>query len=144
MVCLCAGSRSAPVRPHSSMYTLRLVQELLRKDYAVGYLMFGWLLRCTWAVAPAVAAILNLPVPDMRSKVHLPVMIAWLLQQNGDSQAKAEAMAWLLGPEEMARIQDVLAGPTAAVASYAAFVRAQQTLSGAPMTVEQVVTVQHP
>lgn len=42
---------------------LRLLRELLKRDYAVGYLFLSWLLRTSWTLAPAVAVLLGLPNP---------------------------------------------------------------------------------
>lgn len=42
---------------------LQLLRELLQRDYAVGYLFLSWLLRTSWALLPAVAALLGLPNP---------------------------------------------------------------------------------
>jgi len=42
---------------------LRLLRELLKRDYAVGYLFLSWLLRTSWTLVPAVAALLGMPNP---------------------------------------------------------------------------------
>jgi hypothetical protein len=71
---------SAAARRRKAKATLGLLRELLQKDYAVGYLLLGWIFRCTWALAPAVAVMLGLPQPDKTSKQQLPGLLAWMIQ----------------------------------------------------------------
>ena len=71
---------SAAARRRKAKATLDTLRQLLQKDYAVGYLMLGWLLRCTWALAPAVAVMLGLPQPGKASKQQLPGLLAWMIQ----------------------------------------------------------------
>jgi hypothetical protein len=144
-----------------SQASLRLLRELLRRDYAIGYLLLGWMLRTTWSVAPAIALLLGLPQPDARTaKAQLPALLTWMLTGSsrssrpssagnaaaGAAAAAAEAesdedeqmLLQLLSAEELQQLQEQLVGPTAALASLANFMRAQQTLAGAPATAQQV------
>jgi hypothetical protein len=143
-----------------SQASLRLLRELLRRDYAIGYLLLGWMLRATWSVAPAIALLLGLPQPDARTaKAQLPALLTWMLTGSGRSSrpsagnaaagtAAAEAesdedeqmLLQLLSADELQQLQEQLVGPTAALASLANFMRAQQTLAGAPATAQQVST----
>lgn len=118
------------------------MQELLRQDYAVGYIMLGWLLRCTWAITPAIALMLKLPQPAMAmmTRQQLPALLAWLLfgGDQGRSGDQHQHMAQQLSPEALRELQEQLVGPTAAVASCASFAKAYQMLSNAPVTAQQV------
>jgi hypothetical protein len=142
-----------------SQASLRLLRELLRRDYAIGYLLLGWMLRTTWSVAPAIAMLLGLPQPDARTATaQLPALLTWMLTGSsrssrpssagnaaaGAAAAEAESdedeqmLLQLLSAEELQQLQEQLVGPTAALASLANFMRAQQTLAGAPATAQQV------
>lgn len=146
-----AGSRasSRPGSPHGRhssevQANFRLMQELLRQDYAVGYIMLGWLLRCTWAITPAIALLLQLPQPAVAriTRQQLPSLLAWLLFGRGssaaNSRAKHQQVAQQLSPEALRELQEQLVGPTAAVASCAGFAKAYQMLTTAPVTAQQV------
>jgi hypothetical protein len=124
------------------------LQELLRRDYAVGYVMLSWLLRCTWTITPAITLLLKLPQPAMlfASKQHLPALLAWLLSSTDRSQSPQqhqEQAAQQLSPEKLKELQEQLLGPTAAVATYAAFDRTCRMLAGAPVTAQQVRQAYH-
>jgi len=138
-------------------FDLRLIQELLRRDYAVGYVMLGWLLRCTWAITPAIGALLKLPQPAMAmaTQQQLPALLAWLLQdadqrhksqqsgnrrhaQEQQQQHQQQQVMEQLLPDKLKDLQKQLVGPTAAVASYASFAKAYQMLASAPVTPHQV------
>lgn len=142
-----ASKRSGEERRSRAQASLRLLRELLRHDYAIGYLMLGWLLRTTWAMAPAIALLLGLPQPDSRSKAQLPALLAWILHGSKSGAAagadSAEEVAGqellaLLSAEELEQLQQQLVGPTAALSSFGTFWKAQQTLAGAPVTAQQV------
>lgn len=141
-----AASRSGSTCTQQSSQVeadFRLLQELLRRDYAVGYIMLSWLLRCTWTITPAIALLLKLPQPAMlfASKQHLPALLAWLLSSTDRSQSPQqhqEQVAQQLSPEKLKELQEQLLGPTAAVATYAAFDRTCRMLAGAPVTAQQV------
>ncbi|WIA41197.1 hypothetical protein OEZ86_004812 [Tetradesmus obliquus] len=146
-------------RRHSQA-SLRLLRELLRRDYAIGYLLLGWMLQTTWSVAPAIAMLLGLPQPDARTaKAQLPALLTWMLTGSSRSSrpssaghaaaaaaAAAEAerdedeqmLLQLLSADELQQLQEQLVGPTAALASLANFMKAHQTLAGAPATAQQV------
>jgi hypothetical protein len=116
--------------------SLKLLHELLRHDYAIGYLLLSWLLQSTWTIAPAVADLIGLPRPDAQSKVHLPALLAWLLgSKQVDQQQQVLAQ---LTPQQLQQIQEHLSGPAAALSSFACFVSAQQATAGAPITIQQV------
>lgn len=128
---------------------LRLVHALLRRDYAVGYVMLSWLLRCTWAVTPAIAMMLGLPHPASSARAmrhQVPAMLAWLLRDAGSQGNSAEQqqrqqqllLEQLQMSDSLKQLHEELLGPTAAVTSYANFARACQMLAGAPVTAEQV------
>lgn len=145
--CESSWQGSALVRRSSQAQSeLRLMQALLRRDYAVGYVMLSWLLRCTWVMTPAIGMLLKLPQPMMAraAKHQLPALLAWLLR-DAANQGCATPQAlnddkWLeqLSPEKLRQLQDQLLGPTAAVASCAGFAKAYQTLASAPVTAQQV------
>jgi hypothetical protein len=142
-----------------SQASLHLLRELLRRDYAIGYLLLGWMLRTTWSVAPAIAMLLGLPQPDARTATaQLPALLTWMLTGSSRSRRPSSAgnaaagaaaaelesdedeqmLLQLLSAEELQQLQEQLVGPTAALASLANFMRAQQTLAGAPATAQQV------
>lgn len=90
-VCRPTGAAPAPADSAAGQLTqeqlrarseaqLRFLRELLRKDYALGYLLLGWLLRCTWTLAPALAGLLGLPRPEPLVQGQLPALLLWLLQ----------------------------------------------------------------
>jgi hypothetical protein len=131
------------------------MQELLRRDYAVGYIMLGWLLRCTWALTPGIALLLKLPEPAMArsARQQLPALLAWLLFGRGGSgnahdnssssgqhhQAEQQkALLQQLSPVALKGLQEQLVGPTAALASIASFSKTYQLLANAPVTAQQV------
>jgi hypothetical protein len=119
----------------------RIMQELLRRDYAVGYIMLGWLLRCTWAVTPAIALLLKLPQPAMvrATRQQLPVLLSWLLFGGGHAHDHVQQRKVAqLSPEALKDLQEQLVGPTAAVACYASFAKTYQLLANAPVTAQQV------
>lgn len=74
----------------------------------------------------------------------MPALLAWLsaagLDDNGTGEnvRRAEALAAALTPAQMEELGRSLEAPTAALAVFAQFVRAQQALEGAPATVKQV------
>lgn len=131
------------------------MQELLRRDYAVGYIMLGWLLRCTWALTPGIALLLKLPKPAMArsARQQLPALLAWLLFGGGSGKAhnnssssssqhqqaeQQQALLQQLSPVALKGLQEQLVGPTAALASIASFSKTYQMLANAPVTAQQV------
>lgn len=147
-----AGSRaSSRVSSNSGRHSsqvqadFRIMQELLRRDYAVGYIMLSWLLRCTWAVTPAIALLLKLPEPVMAraTRQQVPALLAWLLF-GGDKIHSAEQQQQVLqqlSPAAIKGLQEQLVGPTAALASMASFAKTYQMLASAPATAQQVRSV---
>jgi hypothetical protein len=124
----------------------RIMQELLRKDYAVGYIMLSWLLRCTWALTPAIGLLLKLPQPAMAraTRQQLPALLAWLLFGGSHAHDRVQQQKVLhqLSPEALKELQEQLVGPTAAVASYASFAKTYQMMANAPVTAQQVCSPQ--
>jgi hypothetical protein len=186
--------------------TLRLLRELLKRDYAVGYLLLSWLLKASWTIIPAVAMLLGIPNPrdkggpadSARGRRHhalcgandgtgvsvqqaagsnpalqlcmrssprphaagspqcchcrspaardqLPALLLWLASADGeeqdspgDSLRHAEALASALTPAQLEELSSSLRAPTAALAVFTQFLRAQQALEGAPATLGQV------
>jgi hypothetical protein len=60
----CARPPAAAGRAQrEAQLALRLLRELLKRDYAVGYLFLSWLMRTSWVLMPAVATLLGLPSP---------------------------------------------------------------------------------
>jgi hypothetical protein len=167
-ICVATPGNSAPSSPSREEYrrrsqaSLRLLRELLRRDYAIGYLLLGWMLQTTWSVAPAIAMLLGLPQPDARTaEAQLPALITWMLTGSsrsnrrtiavGNTAAAAAAadaeededekmLLQLLSAGELQQLQEQLVGPAAALASLASFMKAHQALSGAPATAKQVIT----
>lgn len=100
--------------------------------------------------------LLGLPQPDARTaKAQLPALLTWMLTGSsrssrpssaGHAAAAAEAerdedeqmLLQLLSADELQQLQEQLVGPTAALASLANFMKAHQTLAGAPATAQQV------
>ncbi len=77
-----------PLTPAAASYkaqreaqaALRLLRELLKRDYAVGYLFLSWLLRTSWTLVPAVASLLGLPNPTDRGERRLTMVgCGWLI-----------------------------------------------------------------
>jgi hypothetical protein len=126
----------------------RLLQALLRRDYAVGYVLLSWLLRSTWVITPAIALLLGMPHPAAATgaaRAQLPAALAWLLQDAGsegesgnERQRRRRQLLEQLVPGKLRQMHAELLGPAAAVASYASFARACQMLDGAPVTALQV------
>lgn len=65
-----SGSRDGSVPGRCEANTaLALLRQLLSKDYAVGYLLLSWLLRTSWALAPALARLLGLATTSDKSEL---------------------------------------------------------------------------
>lgn len=150
LTCLVVSLAAGDTVPSKEVYrrrseaSLRLLQEFLRRDYAIGYLMLGWLLRATWVITPSVAQLLGLPQPnDREARAQLPVLAAWMLD-GGDSSGRqlteqeSKNVLSLLTTKELQMLQEQLTNPGAAVTSLGSFLRAQQTLAGAPASAQQV------
>ncbi|KAF6262038.1 hypothetical protein COO60DRAFT_1636249 [Scenedesmus sp. NREL 46B-D3] len=116
-----ASSASRGECHRRSQASLRLLRELLRRDYAMGYLLLGWVLRTTWQ--------------QQAQQLPNATMAAAEAGQDEDQQVLLQ----LLGAEGLQQLQQQLVGPTAALASMATFMKAQQTLAGAPATAQQVL-----
>lgn len=134
------NKESKPLKSNSS---LLVVREFLRRDYAIGYLLLGWLLRTTWVIAPSVAKLLHLPQPDTSAaRTQLPALAAWMLTGASDgkglTESECEQVLSQLTADELQRLQEQLNSPDSAITSFGRFMQAQQTLSGAPATVQQV------
>lgn len=126
---------------------LRLMRELLKHDYAVGYVMLSWLLRCTWTITPAIALMLKLPQPAMTraARQQLPALLAWLLHDAGQAGQSQESYAQQqhllhqqLSAGQLKQMQEQLLGPTAAVASIASFAKTYQMLAQSHVSAQQV------
>ena len=149
------GARSRLVarraqRQQRQQRALLLLRELLRRDYAVGYLLLAWLARASWTLLPAAAQLLGLPVTRDAARRQLPALLLWLASAGDESAAAvANEGVELAGQEVEQRQQldaaqlaeelaDAVAGPPAALAAFADALRAQQALQGAPATMQQV------
>lgn len=106
--------------------------------------MLGWLLRAAWVITPSVAQLLGLPQPDdTAARAQLPVLAAWMLKGTSSigrelTEQESKSVLSLLTPKELQTLQEQLTNPSAAVTSLGSFLRAQQTLAGAPASAQQV------
>jgi len=134
---MCAG-RTPSTSGSDRLEALAFFHRLASKDFAVGYLLTVWLVRTAWALAPAIAAILGLPAPTAHAsgRKHLPAFITFLL---GGLAPKGKE--WLMDPRRLDGLVSALVGPTAALASYAGFRAAEQTLVDTGATRQQVGSI---
>jgi hypothetical protein len=105
----------------------------------------AWTLPTRWGtrdrqmIDPSASHLAFLSVRD-----QLPALLLWLASADGDkdgpgnSMLRARALASALTPQQLEELSRSLRAPTAALAVFTQFLRAQQALEGTPATLGQV------